>query len=157
MPFVRIDLSDRASAEQRSAIGDAVHAVLVRGPESDARDRFTIIRALPVDAVTFDPHFLGGSRRDPVFVEVLQVRGYSTETEQKAFAAVAEELEAVGVRPDDVFVAVTENGPVVLGHEGTGRSSRPGRASMTCHPGTGSPSPGDRGADSARSVSPAGR
>jgi len=111
MPFVRIDLSDSTSAEQRSAIGDAVHAGLVRGLEFDARDRFTIIRALPAESFTFDPHFMGGTRRDPVFVEVLQVRGYSTETKQKAFAAVAQELEAVGVRPDDVFLAVTENGP----------------------------------------------
>ncbi len=31
MPFVRIDLSDSTTPEQRSAIGDAVHAGLVRG------------------------------------------------------------------------------------------------------------------------------
>jgi phenylpyruvate tautomerase PptA (4-oxalocrotonate tautomerase family) len=40
------------------------------------------------------------------------VRGLGMpETKKATFAAIAEELEAAGVRPDDVFVAVTENGP----------------------------------------------
>ena len=57
------------------------------------------------------PDDLGVDRSAVVFVQILMVRGYSTASKKATFAAIAEELEAVGVRPDDVFVAVTENGP----------------------------------------------
>ncbi|WP_432519949.1 tautomerase family protein [Kineococcus sp. SYSU DK006] len=110
MPLVRIDLPDSTSAQQRRAIGDAVHAGLVEGLGMPAEDRFQILRASPAEAFSFDPHFMGGTRRSPVFLEVLLVRGYSTEVKRATYAAVARHLEAVGVRPDDVFLALHENG-----------------------------------------------
>lgn len=111
MPLVRIDLQDSTSAELRRAIGDAVHAGLVEGLAMPAQDRFQIVRALPAESFSFDPHFMGGTRRTPVFIQVLQVRGYDVETKRATFAAIARHLEAAGVRPDDVFLAVTENDP----------------------------------------------
>ena len=111
MPLVRIDLPEGTGPEQRRAIGDAVHAGLVAGLEMPAEDRFQLVRTAPAEHFSFDPHFMGGTRRAPVFVEVLLVRGYSTEVKRATFAALARELEAAGVRPDDVFVALHENGP----------------------------------------------
>jgi hypothetical protein len=37
------------------------------------------------------------------------VRMYDTATKNRMYEAVARRLEAEGVRPDDVFIAVTEN------------------------------------------------
>lgn len=110
MPLVRIDLPDTTPVELRRAIGDAVHDGLVEGLGMPAEDRFQILRALPAQDFSFDPHFMGGTRRDVVFLQVLMVRGYSTEVKKATFAAIATRLEAAGVRPDDVFLAVTENG-----------------------------------------------
>jgi len=45
-----------------------------------------------------------------VYVRVLMVRMYDAETKARMYEAVARRLEALGVRPDDVFIAVTENG-----------------------------------------------
>jgi phenylpyruvate tautomerase PptA (4-oxalocrotonate tautomerase family) len=111
MPLVRIDLPDTTPDEQRRAIADGVNAGLVRGLGMPVDDRFQIVRSLPVESFAYDQRYLGVDRRAVVFVQILMVRGYSTETKKATFAAIAEELEAVGVRPDDVFVAVTENGP----------------------------------------------
>ncbi len=111
MPLVRIDLPDTTPDEQRRAIADGVNAGLVRGLGMPVDDRFQIVRSLPVESFAYDQHYLGVDRGAVVFVQILMVRGYSTETKKATFAAIAEELEAVGVRPDDVFVAVTENGP----------------------------------------------
>lgn len=111
MPLVRIDLPDDIPDEQRRAIADGVNAGLVRGLGMDADDRFQIVRSLPAESFAYDRHYLGVDRAAVVFVQILMVRGYSTETQKATFAAIAEELEAAGVRPDDVFVAVSENGP----------------------------------------------
>jgi phenylpyruvate tautomerase PptA (4-oxalocrotonate tautomerase family) len=111
MPLVRIDLPESAPPAQRRAIADGVNAALVRGLGMHENDRFQVIRSLPVESFAYDRHYLGVDRAAVVFVQILMVRGYSSETKKATFLAIAEELEAAGVRPDDVFVAVTENGP----------------------------------------------
>ncbi len=72
-------------------------------------DRFQVVHALPADQLIFDPHHLGGTRESLVCVRVLMVRMYGVDTKRRMFDAVARHLEAAGVRPDDVFVAIDEN------------------------------------------------
>lgn len=109
MPLVTIELAEHVPVEKRRAYADAVNAGLVDGLGMDAEDRFQVIRPLPADHIIADPHYLGGDRRHVVFVRVLMVRMYDAETKKKMFDAVAARLEAEGVRPDDVFIAITEN------------------------------------------------
>jgi hypothetical protein len=104
MPLVTIEVADTVPVEQRLAYADAVNAGLAEG-----LDRFQVIHALPPSHVIADPHFLGGERRDVVYVRILMVRMYDTATKKRMYEAVARRLEAEGVRPDDVFIAVTEN------------------------------------------------
>jgi phenylpyruvate tautomerase PptA (4-oxalocrotonate tautomerase family) len=110
MPLVRIDLPDDTPDEQRRAIADCVDAGPVRGPRTDEDDRFRIVRSLPAESFAYDRHYLGVDRAAVVFVQTM-VGGHSTGTTKATFAAIAEGLEAAGVRPGDAFVAVTENGP----------------------------------------------
>ena len=110
MPLVTIEIADSVPAATRRAYADAVNAGLAEGLGMDAEDRFQVIHPLPADHIIADPHYLGGDRRDVVFVRVLMVRMYDAETKARMFQAVATRLEAEGVRPDDVFIAVTENG-----------------------------------------------
>jgi phenylpyruvate tautomerase PptA (4-oxalocrotonate tautomerase family) len=106
MPLVTIEVADTVPIEKRRAYADAVNAGLAEGLEIDPADRFQVIHALPPSHVIADPHFLGGERRDVVYVRILMVRMYDTATKNRMYEAV---LEAEGVRPDDVFIAVTEN------------------------------------------------
>lgn len=110
MPLVTIEVADSVPVATRRAYADAVNAGLVEGLGMDAEDRFQVIHPLPADHIIADPHYLGGERRDVVYVRVLMVRMYDAETKGRMFRAVATRLEAEGVRPDDVFIAVTENG-----------------------------------------------
>lgn len=110
MPLVTIEIADSVPAATRRVYADAVNAGLVEGLGMDAEDRFQVIHPLPAGHIIADPHYLGGDRRDVVFVRVLMVRMYDGETKARMFQAVATRLEAEGVRPDDVFIAVTENG-----------------------------------------------
>ena len=109
MPLVTIEVADTVPVEQRRAYADAVNAGLAEGLGMDPTDRFQVIHALPTSHIIADPHFLGGDRRDVVYVRILMVRMYDTATKHRMYEAVARRLEAEGVRPDDVFIAVTEN------------------------------------------------
>jgi phenylpyruvate tautomerase PptA (4-oxalocrotonate tautomerase family) len=109
MPLVTIEVAETVTVEKRRAYADAIHAGLVTGLGMDAEDRFQVIHALPADHIIADPHYLGGSRRDVVYVRIQMVRMYDGATKAAMFEAVAKNLEAEGVRPDDVFVVVTEN------------------------------------------------
>jgi len=109
MPFVTIDVSEDVPADKRLAFADAVHRGLVEGLGMDAEDRFQVVNPIPRDHIIADPHYLGGERRDVVYVRVLMVRMYAPDTKSAAFAAIARNLENEGVRPDDVFIAFTEN------------------------------------------------
>jgi len=109
MPLVTIEVADTVPVEQRLAYADAVNAGLAEGLAMDPTDRFQVIHALPASHIIADPHFLGGDRRDVVYVRILMVRMYDTATKNRMYEAVARRLEAEGVRPDDVFIAVTEN------------------------------------------------
>jgi phenylpyruvate tautomerase PptA (4-oxalocrotonate tautomerase family) len=109
MPLVTIEVADTVPVEKRLAYADAVNAGLAEGLGMDAEDRFQVIHPLPASHILADPHYLGGERRDVVYVRVLMVRMYDTATKNRMYEAVARRLEAEGVRPDDVFIAVTEN------------------------------------------------
>jgi phenylpyruvate tautomerase PptA (4-oxalocrotonate tautomerase family) len=109
MPLVTIEVADTVPVEKRLAYADAVNAGLAEGLGMDAEDRFQVIHPLPTSHIVADPHYLGGERRDVVYVRILMVRMYDTATKNRMYEAVARRLEAEGVRPDDVFIAVTEN------------------------------------------------
>lgn len=109
MPLITIEVADTVPVDKRLAYADAVHRGLAEGLGMDIEDRFQVIHPLPADHIIADPHYLGGERRDVLYVRILMVRMYDEETKARAFQAVARNLEAEGVRPDDVFLAVTEN------------------------------------------------
>jgi phenylpyruvate tautomerase PptA (4-oxalocrotonate tautomerase family) len=109
MPLVTIEVADTVPVEKRLAYADAVNAGLAEGLGMDAEDRFQVIHALPASHIVANPHYLGGERGDVVYVRVLMVGRYDTATKNRMYEAVARRLEAEGVRPDDVFIAVTEN------------------------------------------------
>jgi phenylpyruvate tautomerase PptA (4-oxalocrotonate tautomerase family) len=110
MPQATIELADTWTPEQRAAIADAVNAGIAEGLDVDPTDRFQVVHALPSSSFFVDPHFMGGPREDTVFIRVLMVRGYSPEEKRRMFEAVATRVEAAGVRPEDVFIRVVENG-----------------------------------------------
>ncbi|MDN3495722.1 tautomerase family protein [Planococcus sp. APC 4015] len=109
MPLVTIEIADTVPVETRLTYAAAVNAGLVEGLGMDAEDRFQVIHPLPADHIVADPHYLGGDRRDVVYVRILMVKMYDAQTKARMFEAVARNLEQEGVRPDDVFIAVTEN------------------------------------------------
>jgi phenylpyruvate tautomerase PptA (4-oxalocrotonate tautomerase family) len=109
MPLVTIEIADTVPVATRLAYADAINSGLSEGLGMDIEDRFQVIHPLPADHIIADANYLGGERRDVVYIRILMVKMYDAATKVKAFEAVARRLEALGVRPDDVFIAVNEN------------------------------------------------
>jgi len=111
MPFVKFHLSDTISDESRDAICAATQAALVRSLGVPVQDLFQIVHRHGAGELKADPTWPGGIRREQVlYIEMLMTRGYDDATKAAMYTAVAENLSACGVRRDDIFIAVTENG-----------------------------------------------
>lgn len=109
MPFVKIFTSARIGAAERREIGDVVHQALVDVLDVPHEERFQILTGLAGDQLIIDPHFPDVDRRDPVLIEITLVRGVRATLKRRLYRVIADGLEAVGVRGDDVFVVLVEN------------------------------------------------
>jgi len=111
MPFVQFHMSDTISDETRDAICEATQAALVRSLGVPQNDLFQIVHKHAAGELKADPTWPGTIRREQVlYIEMLMTRGYDDQTKAAMYTAVAEDLSAVGVRREDIFIAVTENG-----------------------------------------------
>jgi phenylpyruvate tautomerase PptA (4-oxalocrotonate tautomerase family)/ketosteroid isomerase-like protein len=111
MPFVSISVSDSTPAATRRAIADGIHRALVDAIGIPVGDRFQIVTSQPAKDRFFDPEYLGISRQDVIAIEITLVRGRPLERKRALYRRITDELVAVGVRSQDVFITLTENGP----------------------------------------------
>jgi phenylpyruvate tautomerase PptA (4-oxalocrotonate tautomerase family) len=105
-----LTLSTRYEADRRARIADGVHRALVDALGCPEGNRFQVVYAVAPEAVRFDPDFMTGGREDVVCVEITLVRGRTADRKAALFAAIAAHLATEGVREQDVFVVLTENG-----------------------------------------------
>ena len=109
MPLVQIDLNSSRPPATRRSIADGVHRALVQAIGIPDGDRFQIITPHDSEELVFDPSYLGVARQDVVCVRITLVQGRSQELKLDLYRQITENLTAVGVRPEDVFVTLTEN------------------------------------------------
>jgi phenylpyruvate tautomerase PptA (4-oxalocrotonate tautomerase family) len=113
IPLVRIELLREGGTEGRArAVGDAVHRTMVEHLGVPERDRFQIIGEHAPGRLVYDPRYLGVERTHGfVFVQVFLSAGRTTDQKRAFYARLAELLEGdpVGMRPEDVAVALVEN------------------------------------------------
>jgi len=108
MPLVTIEVDETVPEAKIQAWADAINTGMAEGLDIDPADRFQVIHTLPKNHIIADPHFLGGDRRAVVYIRIQMVHLYDAATKNRMYDAIARRLEAEGVRPDDVFIAVNE-------------------------------------------------
>jgi len=113
MPLVRIELQRGKSAEYRQAIADGIYEAMRETIQVPEHDRFELISEHEPGNFLCDRHYLGIERtEDLVIVQITLRRGRTTEAKQALYRRIAERLrQAPGIRPEDVFVTLVENGP----------------------------------------------
>lgn len=110
MPLVRLTLSTRYEPDRRAQIADGIHRALVDALGCPEGNRFQVVFAVAPEDVRFDRDFMTGGREDVVCVEITLVSGRPAEHKAALFRVIAANLVAAGVREQDVFVVLTENG-----------------------------------------------
>jgi phenylpyruvate tautomerase PptA (4-oxalocrotonate tautomerase family) len=111
MPLVRIDLLRGRSAEERAAIGAAVHEAMTETIEVPADDVFQVITEHEPGGIRFDPHYLGVERDEGIVFVHMTMRGGRSDAQKRALYAriVALLEERAGVRPGNVLIVLAEN------------------------------------------------
>ncbi|MFY9779968.1 MAG: tautomerase family protein [Candidatus Baltobacteraceae bacterium] len=107
---MRISLRVDTPAETQRTIADGVQRAMVDALGIPESDRFQIIDQRPAEALIASPEYLGVSRQNVVFVQITLVHGRSPEMKAALFAGIVKHLTQAGVRSEDVFVTLAENG-----------------------------------------------
>jgi phenylpyruvate tautomerase PptA (4-oxalocrotonate tautomerase family) len=110
VPLVRISLLKGRSADERRAIGDAVHQALVETIDVPAKDRFQIVTEHDAADLVYDPDYLGIARSPLiVMVQITMSSGRTLEQKRALYRRIVERLAATAaVRPEDVWVNLVE-------------------------------------------------
>lgn len=110
MPLVRISLLQGKTAEYRKKIGDVVHQAMVSTINCPPQDRFQLITEHPKENFLYAPVYLDIPHTDElIIVQITLNEGRTVELKKALYKAIAEGLhQAVGVKPQDVFVNLVE-------------------------------------------------
>ena len=98
----------RFSRERKIAISNALHRALVEALSTPEDDDFVILSEHADDELFIDPTFMGMSRTADAMIITVMLGAHRPPAQKKAlFATISAQLqEAVGISPDDVFVAL---------------------------------------------------
>jgi hypothetical protein len=110
MPLIQIDLDRDLYEEKGERLSELVHQAQLDALDIPAGDRFQVFTPHGPGELVFDPAYNDVDRQRLVLVRITMVHMYSVATKQRLFRAIVERFGEAGVRPEDVLIAVVENG-----------------------------------------------
>jgi phenylpyruvate tautomerase PptA (4-oxalocrotonate tautomerase family) len=98
----------RFTREQKIAMGNALNQSLVQGLGIPPGDRFIMISEHGDDELFIDPTFMGMNRTQNAMIVNVMIGAHRPLSDKRALMAAITRLlnEAVGIVPDDVFIAL---------------------------------------------------
>ncbi|HET6827230.1 MAG TPA: tautomerase family protein [Ramlibacter sp.] len=113
MPLTRLSVPAHLPDSLAQALAGAVQDALVQTCAVPQDDSFQLVQRFPPGSMLLDPHFGGVSRSDDACViEIMFLQGRSDAQKRALYRGVAERAHQIGLRPDDLLVALAENGPI---------------------------------------------
>lgn len=110
MPLVQVDLPRALFDEKGGKISTEIHQALVDSLAIPADDKFQVFRPRDDGEIVFDPGYNGVHRRSLILIQVLMVHMYPVDRKRELYRHIVTRLGAIGVRPEDIQIAVSENG-----------------------------------------------
>jgi 4-oxalocrotonate tautomerase len=109
MPLVRISLLRGKRPAYRRSLGDAIHRALVEAVDVPAKDRFQLITEHDEADFAYDAEYLGIARTgNLVIVQITLSAGRSLGKKRALYQRIADNLAALGVRREDVWINLVE-------------------------------------------------
>jgi phenylpyruvate tautomerase PptA (4-oxalocrotonate tautomerase family) len=112
MPLVRLSFLTGKSAAWRSAVSDAVQQAMVETIDVPPADRFHMMCEKAPGFLVIDPTYLDVARSDDPLIIEITLRGGRSDAQKRALYRRITALlaENPGVRPEDVMIALSQNG-----------------------------------------------
>lgn len=110
MPLVQVDMSRAMYDRYAKAMSPEIQKACVEELAAPVNDKFQVFRPRDEGELVFDPTYGNVDRRDLVLIQVLMVHKYSADIKRKFYRNLVLKLEALGIRREDIQIAVTENG-----------------------------------------------
>ena len=110
MPLAQIDLPRALFEEKATAIGLELQAAFVEAAGVPPADKFQIFRPREAGELVFDPSYGGVDRQNLVVVQILMVHHHPVDQKRALYRAIVERFVKLGIRKEDILIAVTENG-----------------------------------------------
>jgi hypothetical protein len=110
MPLVQVDMPRALYEAHGTKMSAALQQAFVDALEVPADDKFQIFRPRDAGEIVFDPGYGGVERQNLVLIQILMVHRYSVEMKRRLYRVMVEKLTALGLRREDIHIAVTENG-----------------------------------------------
>jgi Tautomerase enzyme len=110
LPLVRIDVNKGRSPEQLGQLSKAIHEAVLSEYAIPQRDYFHILTEHAPGQIVAQDAGLGFERtEDVVMIQIFTQGGRSREGKQSLYAAIANNLERLGITGEDVFLGYVEN------------------------------------------------
>ena len=110
MPLVQVDLPRALFDEKGGKISSEIHQALIDSLAIPADDKFQVFRPRDEGEIIFDPGYNGVDRRSLILIQVLMVHMYPVDRKRELYRHIVTRLDAIGIRPEDIQIAVSENG-----------------------------------------------
>ena len=110
MPLVQVDMPRALYDAHARNMSVEIQQAFVEALDAPANDKFHIFRPRDAGEIVFDPGYNNVDRQNLVLIQILMVHRYSVEVKRKLYKTMVEKLVAIGLRKEDIHIAVTENG-----------------------------------------------
>jgi hypothetical protein len=110
MPLIQVDLDRDTYDRLGEQLSAEIHQAQIDALEIPADDLFQVFRPHDPGELKFDPGFGGVDRQNLMVIRITMVHKYPVAIKKGLYAAIAERLERLGIRHEDLQIAVVENG-----------------------------------------------
>ena len=110
MPLVQIDMPRPVFEAHGKEMSVEIQQAFIEALDVNPADKFQIFRPHEQGEVVFDPTYGDVDRQNLILIQILMVHRYSVELKRKLYRALVMRLEGLGIRREDIVIAVAENG-----------------------------------------------
>ncbi len=110
MPLIQVDMTRSMYDKFAKAMSEELQKACVEELGAPVADKFQVFRPRGEGELVFDPTYGNVDRQNIVLIQVLMVHKYSVAIKRAFYKSLVLKLEALGIRREDILIAVTENG-----------------------------------------------
>ncbi len=110
VPLIEVNLDRKLYEEKGEGISREIHQAQIDALGIAPEDLFQVFNPHEPGELKFDPTYGGVDRRSLMVIRITIVHRHSVVVKKGLYTAILDRLAVIGIRPDDVQIALVENG-----------------------------------------------